>query len=100
MAFSNKESIQLLNTAIIKSKEKKIDSSYEERLTSICNRPAMEALVTSVSQLAESEKISRDQAAIQLIDTMRDLESIWNDYVMMEGINNLKSLLKKHTSTQ
>ncbi len=98
MTFNNRESIQLLNTAIIKSKEKKIDSSYEERLNEICNRPAMNALATSVAQLAESEKISRDQAAVQLIDTIKDLESIWNDYVMMEGINNLKSLLKKHTT--
>ena len=88
------ESIQLLNTAIIKSKEKKIDASYEERLTKINQSPAIEAINKSISILAESQKISRDQAAIQIIDALRELDSIWTDYVTMEGIDRLKSMLK------
>ena len=43
MIFENKESIQLLNTAIIKTKERKIDSSYEDRLHKACSTPAIEA---------------------------------------------------------
>jgi hypothetical protein len=88
------ESIQLLNTAIIKSKEKKINSSYEERLTKINNSPAIEAINKSISLLAESQKISRDQAALQVIDAMRELDSIWSDYVTMEGIDRLKAMLQ------
>ena len=96
MISENQESVQLLNTAIIKSKEKKVDSSYEERLSQACNTPAVKALSLAVAQLAETEKISRDQAAIQIIETVRELDSIWNDYVIMEGINRLKDLLKGH----
>lgn len=88
------ESIQLLNTAIIKSREKKIDSSYEERLNKIIQSPAIEAINKSISILAESQKISRDQAAVQIIEAMRELDSIWADYVMMEGIDRLKSMLQ------
>lgn len=88
------ESIQLLNTAIIKSKEKRINSSYEERLTKINNSPAIEAINKSISLLAESQKISRDQAALQVIEAMRELDSIWSDYVTMEGIDRLKSMLQ------
>lgn len=88
------ESIQLLNTAIIKSKEKKIDNSYEERLNKINNSPAIEAINKSISILAESQKISRDQAAIQIIEALRDLDNIWTDYVTMEGIDKLKNMLK------
>ena len=88
------ESIQLLNTAIIKSKEKKINSSYEERLTKINNSPAIEAINKSISYLAESQKISRDQAALQIIDAMRELDSVWSDYVTMEGIDRLKAMLQ------
>ena len=88
------EPIQLLNTAIIKSKEKKIDNTYEERLNTICNSPAIEAINKSVASLAESQKISRDQAAIQIIEAIRELDSIWTDYVTMEGIDKLKSILK------
>jgi len=97
--FENKESAQLINTAIIKSKEKKINTSYEERLKEACQRPAIKALGVAVAQLAESQKISRDQAAIQLIETVKELETIWSDYVMMEGINILKGILKGQEHT-
>ena len=88
------ESIQLLNTAIIKSKEKKIDNSYEERLNTINKSPAIDAINKSISMLAESQKVSRDQAAIQIIEALRELDSIWTDYVTMEGIDKLKNMLK------
>ncbi|MEX0799465.1 MAG: hypothetical protein WD025_08465 [Bacteriovoracaceae bacterium] len=88
------ESIQLLNTAIIKSKEKKIDNSYEERLGRINKSPAIEAINKSISLLAESQKISRDQAALQIIEALRELDAIWADYVTMEGIDRLKSMLR------
>lgn len=94
--LENQEFIQLINTAIIKNKEKHIDASYEERLASICNTPAMKALSIAIAHLSDQEKISRDQAAIQIIETVRQLEGIWNDYIMMEGINNLKEMLKSH----
>lgn len=96
MVFENKESIQLLNTAIIKSKEKSIDVSYEERLNNACQKPAVQILGDAVARLAESQKISHDQAAIQIIETVKELETIWSDYVTMEGISNLKGLLKTH----
>jgi len=88
------ESIQLLNTAIIKSKEKKIDSTYEERLSRINKSPAISAINKSISTLAEAEGISRDQAALQIIEAMRELDSIWQDYVTMEGIDRLKDMLR------
>lgn len=87
------ESIQLLNTAIIKSKEKKINSSYEERLKTINNSPAIEAINKSICLLSESQKISRDQAALQVIEAIRELDNIWSDYVTMEGIDRLKAML-------
>lgn len=92
--FENRESIQLLNTAIIRSKEKKIDSSYEERLSQTCQKAAIEALGVATAHLAKTQNISRDQAACQIIEAVRELDTIWNDYVMMEGINKLKDLLR------
>lgn len=88
------ESIQLLNTAIIKSKEKVIDRSYEDRLTRINNSPAIQAINKSISTYAESQKISKDHAAVEIIEALRELDSIWTDYVTMEGIDRLKGLLK------
>ena len=97
MISENQESVQLLNTAIIKSKEKKIDSTYEERLAEVCRSPAVKALTHAITAFSESQKISPDQAAIQLIETVRELDTIWNDYVMMEGLSRLKDLLKENS---
>jgi hypothetical protein len=94
MNFENPQLIQLINTAIIKSKEKKINSSYEERLSKACKKPAIQAFAVAIESLSEMENISRDQAAISLIETVRELDTIWNDYVMIEGIGKLKELLK------
>lgn len=94
MTSENQESVQLLNTAIIKSKEKRINISYEERLSQACENPAIKALDHAISLLSESEKISRDQAAIQIIETVRELDGIWTDFLMMEGITKTKELLK------
>ena len=92
--FQNKDAIQLVNTAIIKNKERQIESSYEERLNRTCDRPAVKAISIAISHLAESQKISCDQAALDIVETVKELEKIWSDYINMEGINNLKSLLK------
>jgi hypothetical protein len=88
------ESIQLLNTAIIKSKEQKISHSFEERLTKLSQSPVIDHLNKSIAQLADSQKISRDQAALQVVEAIRELDSIWSDYVVMEGIDRLKTILR------
>ncbi len=93
------ESIQILNTAIIKSKEKKIDIAYEENLKNICKTPAIEAINKAITYLSETQKISRDQAATSIVETFRQLDKIWNDYVIMEGIDRLKSSLKTNISS-
>lgn len=92
--LGNRESIQLLNTAVIKSKEKLIDSSYEERLSQTCSSPAIFAITQAIALLAESKKISHDQAAIEIVETIRELDKIWGDYIMMEGLSGLKEILK------
>ena len=89
-----KEFIQIINTAIVKSKEKGINSFYEERLLDICQQPAIKALNVAVAHLSSIQKISQDQAAIELIEAIRELDSVWDDYVKMEGLGKLKELLK------
>ncbi len=92
--MENIDSIQLLNSAIIKSKEKKISLTYEDRLNTICGDPVMVALNKAIVYLSDSQSISRDEAASKIVETIRELDNVWNDYVMMEGIEKLKSLLK------
>ncbi len=96
--FENQECIQLINTAIIKRKEKKIDTTYEERLSNACNSKAIKAISHAIATLAEEESISYDQAAIQVVETIKELDQVWNDYVLMEGINNIKKMLKGNSN--
>ncbi len=91
----NRDAIQLLNTAILKSKERKIDRSYEKRLSETCQGPEMEAFAVAVAFLSEKQKISRDQAAVDLVDTIKKLDSIWTDYVILEGMQKLKEALNQ-----
>ena len=95
--FNNKESVQLLNTAIIKIKENNINTSYEDRLAKVCDDPAIKYLSQAITDLSENEKISRDSAAIKITELIKDLDSIWSDYITMEGIDNLKNLLRNST---
>lgn len=94
MLADNQELVQLLNTAVVKTKEKKIDSSYEERLSEVCQSSAMKSLAVAISHLSDTQKISRDQAAMEIVETIRELDSIWSDYVMMEGLTKLKDVLR------
>ena len=98
MSLDNKDAIQLLNTAIIKSKEKKIDASFEQRLAQTCHSPEITALGVAVSHLADAEGISYDQAALRIIEALRRLDNAWNDYVLMEGFEKLKDVLRQHPS--
>jgi hypothetical protein len=54
----------------------------------------MGAINKAIAFLAEDQKISRDQAAQLLVESIRELDSVWNDYVVMEGIDRLKQVLK------
>lgn len=94
--MENLDFVQLLNTAIIKSKEKRIDQTYERRLKKVCSSQVLDAIAKSIDYLSETDKLSRDEAAIKIVETIRELDSIWNDYVMMEGIDRLKDILRKN----
>jgi len=90
----NIESIQLINTAILKSKEANLNQEFETELKKHSESPALAALEKAIDHLSESESISRDQAALQLVKFVRDLDKVWTDYVFLEGIDRLKNYLK------
>lgn len=90
---SRQHMAQLLNTAIVKSKEQTIRSNFQERLQVVCQSKAIEAIGIAAKHLADAENISHDQAMGKLIETFRELDSIWSDYVMMEGLGRLKDML-------
>ncbi len=88
------ETLQLLNTAIIKRKETSIRANYEERLRSLQDSPALDILQKAIIQLSEQKNVTRDQAALMVIETVNELESIWSEFIAAEGIDKLKDILK------
>ena len=89
----NKDTVQLINTAILKSKEKHIDLSFEKKLEAASNTPAMKALDEAVSYLSDFSGISRDQAALQIVELIVELDELWEDYVLIEGLSKIKEIL-------
>ncbi|GEM_PF-418225 len=100
MTVRNREAVQILNTAIIKRREKNISSSYEIRLSELCESPVIQSISLAITHLAGQKNISHDQAAMEIIDTVEELNSIWSDYISMEGIGNLKKLLKQSCASK
>lgn len=91
------DSLRILNTAIIKTKESHIDINYEQRLQKISQSPAIEHLSQAIIRLSDAEGVSRDQAATMIIELMKSLDNIWEDYIKMEGIDKLKTLLSENS---
>jgi hypothetical protein len=94
MAMDNTEEIRLLNTAIIKLKEKNIDPHFENNLFQTCQKPAVASLGLAISHLSETLNISRDQAVFQIVELIRELDVNWTDYLLMEGVGKVKETLK------
>ncbi len=88
---------QLLNTAIVKSKEQTVRSNFQERLQTVCQSKVMESIGVAAKHLADAENISYDQAMTQIITTFRELDSIWSDYVTIEGLSRLKDMLGQNS---
>jgi hypothetical protein len=95
MILENQEEIRLLNTAVLKNKEKTIDTSFEKRLYNSCKKPAISALGVAISHLSETQNISRDQAALLIVEAIKELDRSWNDYLLMEGLSKIKENLKE-----
>ncbi len=88
---------QLLNTAIVKSKEQTVRSNFQERLQAVCQSKVMESIGIAAKHLADAEGISYDQAMAQMVTTFRELDAIWSDYVTMEGLSRLKDILGQNS---
>ena len=89
------ETLQLLNTAIIKRKEKTMRANFEDRLRSLQDSPALDILQKAIIQLAEQKNVTRDQAALMVIETVNELENIWSEFIAAEGIDQLKEILQR-----
>jgi hypothetical protein len=94
--------IKAFNTAIISSKiisnktETQKNKSSTERLTSLIQTNAFHAIIKLIQTYAEENHKTIDEASIEIIQTFREIDEIWNEYIFNEGLNKLKEILKKN----
>ena len=89
------ETIQLINSAIIKSRELDLKTDLQARMTQIAESDEMEAFDAAISEFAKKQKVTKEQAALKFVSTLRELDSIWNQYLLIEGSDRLKESLSK-----
>lgn len=83
---------KLFNTAIIATKVP-TKTNYSTRLNGLVKTRAFKAIIKSISEYAAESGIPEDQAAEELIQTFREIDSIWDEYIFHEGLEKLKSHL-------
>lgn len=89
--MNNLETMQMLNTSIVNSKSEGIDNDYDSRLTALCESEEMKAISSVVEKLSNALSITRDEAANRIFGTIRELDKVWDDYLLMEGLLALKN---------
>jgi hypothetical protein len=80
---------RILNTAVVSTRtQENRDCSAE--LYELVQSPAYSAILAAVKQHATSSGITEVQAAEQVIQTFRKLDSIWGTYLHQEGVARLR----------
>ncbi len=97
---------KLLNTTIIASKLQKnkevaeTAGAFAAKMQPLLQSSAMDAILRAIEEHALESGISFEDAALNVVKTFRDLDSLWNDYIMHEGLTTLHGKLKRSTSSE
>lgn len=80
------------NTAIIATKISK-QTNYSANLNALVQSPAFHAILNAISEYAKSSGLTEEQAAESVVQTFREIDRLWNDYIFQEGLEKLKGQL-------
>lgn len=87
------ETLQLLNAAVIKIKERSIKANFEDRMRVLQDSVALEILQKTISQVSTQQNVTRDQAALIVVEAVMELKNVWDEYIAVEGLDKLKVTL-------
>jgi hypothetical protein len=79
---------RIFNTALIATRSESRDFSAE--LFALVETPAFQCVLESVRTLAKRENISEREAAETVIQTFRNVDRLWGEYIYQEGVERLK----------
>ena len=84
------ELTRLLHTTIV-STQIASKKNFSTELLDLTQRPAFRAILDSIKALSQSQTLTEQQSAEEIIDTFRRLDQLWNEYLFCEGLNKLKT---------
>jgi hypothetical protein len=80
---------KVFNSALVATRAKtKRDFSAE--LHQLMDGASFKTILNAVRQLSCVQGISEQQAAEELVETFRKLDSLWDDYIYKEGVGRLR----------
>ena len=89
------ELARAFNTALVSSRANP-KRNHSDELFKWMESPGFQAILESIRHLALSRRISEKDAAQEIIEVFRAVDSLWGDYVYQQGIEKLK--IQKNSS--
>ena len=88
-SISHDELSRIFNTALV-STQAVSKKNLSAELYELTQGSAFKAILSGVRQLSRLQGISERQAAEQVIKTFRKMDTIWEEYISQEGLDQLK----------
>ncbi len=86
------QSTKLFNTAVIATKIPKL-SNYSSKLSELVQGKAFHCILSAIRDYAKEAGVPEEQAAEEIVQTFRDIDRVWDDYIFQEGLDKLKGHL-------
>lgn len=83
---------KLFNTAIIATKIPKF-SNYSSKLNTLVQSKSFQAILTAIQEYAKASGLPEEQAAEEVVQTFREIDRVWDEYIFQEGLDKLKGHL-------
>jgi hypothetical protein len=86
------QSTKFFNTAIIATKIPKL-ANYSSKLSELVQSKSFQTILKAIREHAQQSGLSEEQAAEEIVQTFRDIDRVWDDYIFQEGLDKLKGHL-------
>jgi LPS sulfotransferase NodH len=80
---------RIFSTALVSSRTPEV-RDFSAELFHLVETPAFHAILGAVRQLAKTQGVSERDAARTIIETFRNLDKLWGDYLFQEGVEQLR----------
>lgn len=95
-SMNNLDHSKIIHTAFVSLRAEESSGAGTPRVStgtieSVMETPAFKAIVQASLDLSQGQGLSELEAAKQVIQTIRDLDQIWQSLLIKEGLKNLGS---------